>query len=153
MLVLANFGARRQLRVAGRPVGRVLDSSDPSTPRRDDAGSCIGVVLTDIPLDARQLTRVARRVGMGLSRVGSIAGHGSGDLFCAVSTTNRMPRDGAGRVSVELLVDDEINDVFAATVEATEEAVLDAMFVADTVIGRRGYTVPRLPVDRVLELL
>ena len=144
VLLLANFGARRQLRVAGRPVGRVLDDELAAGGRGDgDAGSCIGVVLTDIPLDSRQLTRVARRVGMGLSRVGSIAGHGSGDLFCAVSTTNRMPRGAAGRATVDLLVDDDLNDVFAATVEATEEAALDAMFVADTVTGRRRQHRPR----------
>jgi D-aminopeptidase len=152
VLLLANFGARRQLRVAGRPVGRVLDD-ELAAGARGDGGSCIGVVLTDIPLDSRQLTRVARRVGMGLARVGSIAGHGSGDIFCAVSTGNRMPRGATGRAAVELLVDDEISAVFAATVEATEEAVLDALFVADTVSGRDGNIAPGLPVERVLELL
>jgi D-aminopeptidase len=152
VLLLANFGARRQLRVAGRPVGRVLDD-ELSAAGRGDAGSCIGIVLTDIPLDSRQLTRVARRVGMGLARVGSIAGHGSGDLFCAVSTSNRMPRGASGRATVDLLVDDDLDDVFAATVEATEEAVLNALFVADTVTGRDGHVAPGLPVERVLELL
>jgi D-aminopeptidase len=152
VLVLANFGARRQLRIAGRPVGRVLDD-ELAAPGRGDGGSCIGVVVTDIPLDSRQLTRVARRVGMGLARVGSIAGHGSGDLFCAVSTGNRMPRGASGRTTAELLVDDDINDVFAATVEASEEAVLNALFVADTVTGRDGHTAPGLPVGRVIELL
>ncbi len=152
VLLLANFGARRQLRVAGRPVGRVLDD-ELAAAGRGDAGSCIGIVLTDIPLDSRQLTRVARRVGMGLARVGSIAGHGSGDLFCAVSTSNRMPRGASGRATVDLLVDDDLDDVFAATVEATEEAVLNALFVADTVTGRDGHVAPGLPVERVLELL
>ena len=151
VLLLANFGARRQLRVAGRPVGRVLDD-ELAARGRGDGGSCIGVVLTGIPLDSRQLTRVACRVGMGLSRVGSIAGHGSGDLFCAISTTNRMPRGAARRATVDLLVDDEINDVVEATVEATEEAALDAVFVADAVTGRDGHTALGLPVDRVLEL-
>ncbi len=118
-----NFGARRQLASAACPVGRVLVAErGGSTARDGDDGGCIGVVLTDIPLDARQLTRVARRVGIGLSRVGIVAHHGSGDIFCAVSTTNRMPRGAAGWATVDLLVDDEINDVFAATVDATEEA-------------------------------
>ena len=110
--------------------------------------------MTDIPLDARQLTRVARRVGLGLARVGSIAGNGSGDIFCAVSVGNRMPRFATGVApGVPLLVDDEISAVFAATIEATEESVLNALFVADTVTGRDGHTAPALPVDRVLELL
>ncbi len=120
---------------------------------RGDAGSCIGVVCTDIPLDARQLTRVARRVGLGLARVGSVAGHGSGDIFLAVSTSHRVPRFASGRVTVELLADDDIGELFTATVDATEEAVTNALFVADTVVGRNGNTAPGLPVDRILELL
>jgi D-aminopeptidase len=153
VLVLANFGGRRQLRVAGRPVGRVLDD-EATAAGRGDGGSCIGVVMTDIPLDARQLTRVARRVGLGLARVGSIAGNGSGDIFCAVSVGHRVRRFARGIAAAgELLVDDEISAVFAATVEATEESVLDALFVADTVTGRDGHTAPGLPTERVLALL
>ena len=145
VLVLANFGGRRQLRVAGRPVGRVLDD-EVAAAGRGDGGSCIGVVMTDIPLDARQLTRVARRVGLGLARVGSIAGNGSGDIFCAVSVGHRVPRFASGIAPAgDLLVDDEISAVFAATVEATEESVLNALFVADTVTGRDGHTAPGLP--------
>ncbi len=155
VLVLANFGGRRQLRVGGVPVGRVLDDEARAAGARTrgEAGSCIGIVMTDVPLDARQLSRVARRVGLGLSRVGSTAGHYSGDIFCAVSTTNRQPRFGTGRHPFELLVDDEIDGVFAATVEATEEAVLNALFVADAVVGRDGHTADGLPVDRVLDLV
>ena len=152
VLVLANFGGRRQLRIAGVPVGRALDD-ERTAPTRGDAGSCIGIVATDIPLDARQLTRVARRVGLGLARVGSVAGNGSGDIFCALSTTNRQPRDPEGVGRVEVLGDGAIDAVFAATVDATEEAVGNALFVADTVRGRDGNTAPGLPVDRVLELL
>ena len=153
ILVLANFGGFRQLRVAGRPVGRLLDDADADAPRRGDTGSCIGVVCTDIPLDSRQLGRVARRVGLGLARVGSIAGHGSGDIFIAVSTGHRPARFATGRVTAELLVDDEIGNVFEATIDATEEAVTNALFVADTVIGRDGNTAAGLPVDRILEVL
>ena len=149
VLVLANFGGFRQLRVSGVPVGRLLDGGVPP----NDRGSCIGVVCTDIPLDSRQLTRVARRVGLGLARIGSFGGHGSGDIFCAVSTGHRPSRFASGRVTAELLADDEMDAVFAATVDATEEAVINALFVADTVIGRHGNTAPGLPVDRILELL
>ena len=86
VLVLANFGGLQQLRVAGVRWGDARRRAAGAGP--GDAGSCIGVVTTDIPLDARQLTRVARRVGLGLARLGSVAGHGSGDIFCAFSTTN-----------------------------------------------------------------
>jgi D-aminopeptidase len=151
VLVLANFGALAHLRVGGVPVGATL--AEEAAASRGDAGSCIGIVATDIPLDARQTTRVARRVGLGLARVGSIAGHSSGDIFCAFSTTNRRPREAEGIHTVELLGDDSINAVFTATVDATEEAVTNALFVADTVAGRDGHVAPGLPVGRVLELV
>ena len=153
VLVLANFGGRRQLRVGGVPVGRVLDDEHIEDPARADAGSCIGIVLTDIPLDSRQLSRVARRVGLGLGRVGSVAGHGSGEIFCAVSVGHRVPRFTSGLVTSTLLADDDIGQLFTATVDATEEAVTNALFVADTVVGRNGNTAPGLPVARVLDLL
>ncbi len=152
VLVLANFGRADQLRVAGTPVGRRLVADAAHTSNgRGDAGSCIGVVATDIPLDARQLVRVARRVGLGLARMGSIAGHHSGEIFCAFSTTNRRDREAVGVISVDLLGDDSIGAVFEATVDATEEAVCNALFVADTVIGRDGHVAPGLPLDRVLD--
>jgi D-aminopeptidase len=151
VLVLANFGSLAQLRLGGVPVGAQL-AAQPS-PTRGDGGSCIGVVATDIPLDARQLTRVARRVGLGLARLGSVAGHGSGDIFCAFSTTNRRPRVAEGIHSVDVLGDDSIGAVFTATVDATEEAVTNALFVADTVSGRDGHLAPGLPVERVLALV
>lgn len=153
VLLLCNFGGARLLRVGGREVGETLAAEREVAPTRDHGGSCIGVVATDIPLDARQLERVARRVGLGLARVGSVAHHGSGDIFCAVSTTNRRDRDVAGFHTVRLLSDYAIDPVFTAVVDAAEEAVTDALFVADTVSGVNGHVVPGLPVERVLELL
>ena len=154
VLVLANFGGRRQLASPAVRSGGCSMTKRRAATARGEAGSCIGLVVTDIPLDSRQLARVARRVGLGLARVGSTASNYSGDIFCAVSTGNRMPRFASSPVPPrELLADDGINDVFAATVEATEEAVLNALFVADTVVGRAGHTAPGLPVERVLELL
>jgi D-aminopeptidase len=157
VLVLANFGARPQLRLGGVPVGATLAAEAVAAVEaatvRGDAGSCIGVVATDIPLDARQATRVARRVGLGLARVGSVAGHGSGDIFCAFSTTNRRPRVAEGIHSLDVLGDDSIGALFTATVDATEEAVTNALFVADTVTGRDRHIAPGLPVERVLELI
>ena len=154
VLLLCNFGGRDQLRIGGRLVGEVLQADAlAAAPTLDTGGSCLGVVMTDIPLDARQLRRVARRVGLGLARMGSIAHHGSGDIFLAASTANRLPRDASGTVSLTLLADGSLNDVFTAVVDATEEAVTNALFVADTVTGVDGHVVPGLPVDRVLSLL
>jgi D-aminopeptidase len=154
VLLLCNFGSRDQLRLGGRLIGEQLQvDHDAAAPTVDRGGSCLGVVITDIPLDARQLQRVARRVGLGLARVGSIAHHGSGDIFLAVSTANRLPRDVEGRVSIELMGDGSLNDVFTAVVDATEESVANALFVADTVSGVDDHVVPGLPVARVLELL
>lgn len=154
VLLLCNFGGLRQLRVGGALVGETLHRDRlGSAPTLDTGGSCLGVVCTDVPLDARQLERVARRVGLGLARMGSVAHHGSGDIFCAVSTANRLDRRATGRVQVELLGDGSLDEVFTAVVDATEEAVTDALFVADTVVGVDGNVAPGLPVERVLQLL
>ncbi len=91
VLLLCNFGESSLLRVAGVLVGEMLTAERGVAHTLDDSGSCIGVAVTDVPLDASTLERVARRVGLGLARTGSIAGHGSGDIFCALSTTNRRP--------------------------------------------------------------
>jgi len=137
VLVLANFGSADQLRVAGVHVGRTL--RPPS--RRGPAGSCIAVVATDAPLSASQLERVARRCGLGLARTGSVAHHGSGEIFVAFATAD-------GRFD-----DHGLNDVFTATVDATEEAVLSALWAAVDTTGREGRLVPALPHDEVLALL
>ncbi|MGB8862023.1 MAG: P1 family peptidase [Ilumatobacteraceae bacterium] len=156
VLLLCNFGALSDLRIGGVMVGAALAAAPavmPPAPTLDQGGSCLGIVCTDIPLDARQLARVAKRVGLGLARVGSVAHHGSGDIFCAVSTANRQGRNATGRATVELLLDGSINEVFAAVVDATEEAVCNALFVADTVSGVGGQVVPGLPVDQVLAMV
>jgi D-aminopeptidase len=111
------------------------------------------VVLTDIPLDARQLERIARRVGLGLARMGSVAHHGSGDIFLAASTTNRRRRGETGFIDTRVLADKSLDAVFTAVVDASEEAVTNALFVADTVTGVDGHVVLGLPVERVLELI
>jgi D-aminopeptidase len=160
VLLLCNFGSTCDLRVGGVHVGEVLhrertDDAVVAAPTLDGgrSSSCLGVVVTDIPLDARQLERVARRVGLGLARTGSVAHHGSGDIFCAVSTTNRQPRHATGVRTLRVLGDGSLNEVFEAVVDASEEAVIDALFVADTVTGADGHIVPGLPVERVLDLL
>jgi D-aminopeptidase len=154
VLLLCNFGSREQLRIGGALVGAALerDATAPE-PAFDTGGSCLGVVFTDIPLDTQQLRRVARRVGLGLARCGSVAHHGSGDIFLAVSTANRADRHATGLRDVTLLHDRSLDDVFSAVVDATEESVCNALFVADTVHGVGGAVVPGLPVERVLNLL
>jgi D-aminopeptidase len=148
VLVLANFGDRRELRVDGVPAGRLLggDAAGPSAP----AGSCIVVVATDAPLAPGQLTRLARRAGLGLARTGSVAHHGSGEIFLAFSTTARVPRGGAlGPV----LPDGALDPLFTAVVDATEESVLNALWAAETTTGRLGRVVPALPRERLRELV
>ena len=153
VLVLANFSGSTSSprRVA---VGTTLaaEALQPSAGRAE-AGSCIGVVATDIPLTPGSSLASARRVGLGLARLGGVGGHGSGEIFCAFSTTNRRSGMAEGVAPVDVLGDGSINAVFAATVDATEEAVTNALFVADTVVGRDGHVAPGLPVDRVLELV
>jgi D-aminopeptidase len=157
VLLLCNFGGARLLRIGGWPIGEMLvtehDTERDTAPPLDDGGSCIGIVVTDIALDARQCQRVARRVGLGLARVGSVAHHGSGDIFLAVSTQNRLARDHADSVDVRLAGDRQLDPAFTGVVEATEEAVTNALFVADTVTGVDGHVVPGLPVERVLALV
>jgi D-aminopeptidase len=139
VVVLANFGSAHQLTIAGVPVGRHL----PSQGRSNDAGSCIAVVATDAPLGPASLERIARRAGLGLARTGSVAHHGSGEIFVAFSTSPGG-RDLDGR---------DLNGLFAGTVEATEEAVVNALWAAPDVHGREGRVERGLPHDEVLELL
>jgi D-aminopeptidase len=148
VLVLANFGDPARLTVAGDPVGRRLAEAGSASGPGSPAGSCIVVVATDAPIDAAACTRVARRAGLGLARVGSVAHHGSGEIFLAFSTTARSSRRAADpRERVERRpAGSWLDALFDAAVDATEEAVLDALFTADTVVGRAGNTAPALPV-------
>jgi len=140
VLVLANFGIRRELLVSGVPVGKLLGGIGA---REKPAGSCIAIVATDAPAGPHELTRIARRCGLGLARVGSVAYDGSGEIFLALGTSReRSPR-----------VRSDVNHLFVATVEATEEAVLNALWAAPEVVGRQGRVAPALPHDDVLALL
>ena len=108
-------------------------------------------MITDAPLGPHELTRVARRCGLGLARTGSVAYDGSGEIFLALSTGGRIERESGGMRAVAS--PSLLNDLFAATVEATEEAVLNALWAAPEVVGREGRVAPCLPHDEVLELL
>jgi D-aminopeptidase len=174
VLVMANFGEQERLTVDGVPVGRALPplGSDWWTEREREgpgqlapagaagkalrtntAGSCIVVAVTDAPLDSAACTRLARRAGLGLARTGSTADHGSGEIFMAMATGARGSRDGHARVRPELLSGAILSEFFAAVVEATEEAVLNSLLAASTVVGRDGNTSYGLPAERVVELL
>jgi D-aminopeptidase len=138
-LVLANFGSAHQLRVAGVPVGRLLAERNEPTP---PAGSCIVVLATDAPLAPALLERVARRAGLGLARTGSVAHHGSGEIFVAFATSDARSTP-----------DTELDPLFEAAVDATEEAVLNALWAAPDVEGREGRLQRGIPHEEVLELL
>jgi D-aminopeptidase len=150
VLVQCNYGDRNQLRVAGIPVGREISENKV---RRDDVGSIIVVVATDAPLIPTQLKRVARRVSLGLGRDGSYSGDGSGDIFIAFSTANPGAAQNKGLRQVTMMPNDDLNPIFLATVQATEEAVINAMVAADTMKGANDRVVIGLPHDRVREIL
>lgn len=152
VLVQCNYGLRRQLRIAGVPVGQELTEG---TMRDDDgeAGSIIVVVATDAPLLPHQLKRVVRRVSLGLGRMGSMSGNGSGDIFIAFSTANADAGNTAGTVKLEMLPNEPMNPLFEATVQATEEAIVNALVAAETMVGVNGRKVLALPHDRLRETL
>ncbi|MGA9811733.1 MAG: P1 family peptidase [Terriglobales bacterium] len=150
VLVQCNYGARSQLRIAGVPVGREIGEH---TVRDDDIGSIIVVVATDAPLIPTQLKRVARRVSLGLGRDGSFSGDGSGDIFIAFSTANPGAAEPKGVHQLTMLPNQRLNPIFLATVQATEEAVVNAMVAAKTMKGINDVEVMGLPHDRLREVL
>jgi D-aminopeptidase len=157
VLVNANHGRRPELIVAGVPVGRLYDASSTAAtavqPGQSE-GSIIIVVATDAPLDARQLTRLAKRAALGLARTGSTARHSSGDFIIAFSTANIIPHyPGEPTFSLTQLADAHINPVITATVDATEEAILNALTMATTVVGRDGHKAEAISLARLREIL
>jgi L-aminopeptidase/D-esterase-like protein len=150
VLVQSNFGSRNQLRIAGIPVGQEIPLP---AARPTEQGSIIIVVATDAPFMAHQLKRLARRAAMGLARTGSTAGNGSGDIFLAFSTANPNAARRDGLASLTMLPNERMGGLFDATVQATEEAIINALVAAETMTGRDGHTAPALPHDRVRELL
>jgi D-aminopeptidase len=139
VLLLTNFGSSEQLRVDGVPVGRLLAERPDEVPA--PGGSCIAVVSTDAPLTPPQLERLARRAGLGLGRAGSVAHHGSGEIFVAFATATERS-----------FADRDLNPLFQAAVDATEEAVLCSLWAAVDTTGREGRLVRALPREQVLEL-
>jgi D-aminopeptidase len=155
VLVMSNFGVMRDLRIDGKPIGRILEAQFAGKSRREkNYGSIIAVLATDAPLLSHQLQRLAKRMGLGVGRVGSMAAHGSGEIMLAFSTANRVPRESTKPLySVQILKDTAVDPLYGAAIEATEEAILNSLFAADTMEGVAGHTAPGIPIDQVRELL
>jgi D-aminopeptidase len=169
VLVQANYGARELLRIDGVPVGAAIPRDEVPSPWDEvdalqarsgaEGGSIIGIVATDAPLLPHQCTRLAQRVGMGVARMGSYASHGSGDLFCAFATGNRDLSRNAGEddprptVALRMVRDQQINPLLEAVAEATEEAVVNALVAAETMVGRDGITAHALDHERLRTIM
>lgn len=150
VLVQANHGVRDRLMVAGVPVGRLLPKD---TVRSADSGSILGFVATDAPLLPHQLVRLARRCAMGLARAGSFSGNGSGDLFLAFSTANKDSVQGSVTRHLEALPENSMNPLFQAVVDATDEAVVNCLVAADTMVGVDRHRVEAIPHDKLTGIL
>lgn len=148
VLVQANFGSRHQLRIDGVPVGGEMVNLMPEG--KESGSSFIAVLATDAPLDHRQLRRLAKRIGMGLARTGSTAHNWSGDITIAFSNAYRVREEGTPQVeSHPTLIESEIDPFFDATAEATEEAIVNALCMARTMVGRDGNTIHAIPLDQL----
>lgn len=153
VLVQSNFGG--VLEINGAPIAKELDNY-PSQFKYDVDGSCMMVVITDAPLESRNLERLAKRAIMGLAKTGGIASNGSGDYVIAVSTAeeNRIPYSSDSLFNeTKVLRNEATTPLFLAAIEATEEAILNSLFAAETMTGRDGHTIPAIPIEKVLEIL
>jgi D-aminopeptidase len=150
VLVQANFGSRAQLRIDGVPVGREIPELTPERGQAQKSKSMLAVVATSAPLLPVQLQRLCKRVSLGMARTGAISTHGSGDLVLAFSTGQRW-EEKAQRA--EMLSDRWISSLFQGVVEATEEAILNSLTMAHTMVGRDDNTIHALPLDRLVEVL
>lgn len=155
VLVMSNFGVMRQLRVGGLPVGELLETRHADQPRRERSyGSIIAVVATDAPLTTHQLGRLAKRAGMGIGRVGSTARHGSGEIVLAFSTANKVPRETRKMVyRMKILLDERLDPLYEAVIEATEESILNSLCMARDLDGVNGNLSRALPLEEVRALV
>lgn len=151
VLVLTNFGRMRDLRLDGFPLGKSLAPNFETTPKREQSyGSIIVVAATDAPLLPHQLNRLSKRVALGIGRAGSYAAHGSGEIVIAFSTANTVPRVTRKMVArVKFLLDPKVNPLYKAAIEATEEAILNALCMANEIDGVDGHFAPALPLEEV----
>ena len=155
VLVQANYGDRALLRIDGVPVGQAIGPDEVPLPgaARPGAGSIIGIVATDAPLLPGQCRRLAQRVGLGVARMGGVASDSSGDIFLAFSTANRPAQADSDVAMVRMLANAAMTPLFEAVMEATEEAIANALCVATTLTGIDGHTAHALPHERLREVL
>ena len=155
VLVMSNFGLIEDLIVEGVPIGRILAPEYRAMPTRTHTkGSIICVAATDAPMQTHQLNRIAKRVALGIGRTGSYAAHTSGEIVIAFSTANRVPRWTESMIyELTLMLDHHMDPLYQAAVEATEEAILNALFACDAMTGKDGRIAPGLPVERVADLV
>ncbi|MEJ7847962.1 MAG: P1 family peptidase [Pyrinomonadaceae bacterium] len=154
VMVQANYGARRLMKIAGAPVGKEIADLMPKEGKADDdSGSIIVVVATDAPVLPHQLKRIVQRVSLGIGLMGGIGGNSSGDIFIAFSTANKAFVGKTEISNVSMLSNEKINPLFEATVQATEEAIVNALVAAETMTGYDGNTVYALPHDRLKAVL
>ena len=154
VLVQANYGRRSSLQIAGVPVGKEITDLMSQEGKKDtDQGSIIVVVATDAPLLPHQLERVVKRVSLGIGLMGGTGGNSSGDIFIAFSTANPEVTKNEGIAHLEMLPNDQINPLFQAAIEATSEAIVNAMVAAETMEGVNGNKVYAIPHDRLVAAL
>ncbi len=151
VLVNSNMDIRKNLRVDGVPVGREIVDQQPT---RSQDGSIVITIATDAPLDHLKLKRLASKASLGLARTGAISRHGSGDLFIAFSTANRVPHNPKERTyTMRVVADAHLDPIFQAVQEATEEAILNALTMATTTVGRNGNTAHAIPLDQLVAIM
>jgi len=155
VLVLSNFGHLDNLRVDGVPVGEILGPElAGGTSRRQSFGSIIVVVATDAPLLPSQTNRLCKRAALGIGRAGSYAAHGSGEIVIGFSTANQVPRESHGmRLRIEVLLDPAVEPLYEAVIEATEEAIINSLCMAEGMTGLGDNHAPGLPLDRLQEIM
>jgi len=155
VLVMSNFGKMHNLRFGGLPLGEFLEDRYRNFPRRGQTyGSIIAVVATDAPLLQHQINRLCKRVALGIGRVGSFAAHGSGEIVVGFSTANAIPRETKKMVHrIKILLDQRLDPLYEATIEATEEAILNSLCMARDMEGANGNFAPALPLGLVREFV
>jgi D-aminopeptidase len=155
VLVLSNFGVMANLRVDGVPVGEILEAEYKDEKKRQtNYGSIIVLIATDAPLSSMQLGRLCKRAALGVGRCGSYAAHGSGEIILAFSTANKVPRISEGMThQVTLMLDRATAPLYEAVIEATEEAIINALCMGDDMSGQGGNRAPALPLERVAGIM
>ena len=160
VLVQSNFGNKNRFKIDGVPVGKelkgkyeVVYNASPESRRKSGDGSIIVVLATDVPLLPHQLKRITKRIPLAIGKFGGIGANGSGDIFIAFSTANKNAYINKGKAKVETIANDWMNDVFEATIQAVEEAILNSMVAAKTMEGINGNKVYALPHDEITKIL